>query len=61
MRIGEVQARILLTGFYFLVVGPFALILRWKSNPLAIGQGTSRGWQVRSQDGIPAEKAPKQF
>ncbi len=35
-RIGDLQARILLTAFYFVVFAPFALALRWKSDPLAI-------------------------
>jgi hypothetical protein len=46
-RIGDVQARVLLTGFYFLVLGPPALLLRWRADPLALRPGAARGWTPR--------------
>jgi len=60
-KFGDVQARILLSGFYFIVLGPFALGLSWKSDPLAIKTGASRGWRVRSEEATPAERARRQF
>jgi hypothetical protein len=45
-RIGDVQARILLSVFYFVILGPFALVLR-RRDPLAIRPGASRGWRLR--------------
>jgi hypothetical protein len=59
-RIGDVQARILLTVFYFLILAPFALVVRWGMDPLAIK--TASGW--RSKEGTPGnplERASRQF
>lgn len=47
-RLGDVQARLLLTLFYFVIFGPFALIVRWRSDPLAIKAGTLQGWRPRA-------------
>jgi hypothetical protein len=47
-RIGDVQARTLLTFLYFVIFAPFALAVRWGADPLAIKTGTQRGW--RSKD-----------
>ena len=61
-KIGDVQARVLLTLFYFFVVGPFALLIRWRSDPLAIKAGTPRGWRPKEDEaGTPMERATKQF
>ncbi|HEV3114441.1 MAG TPA: hypothetical protein VGY99_28470 [Candidatus Binataceae bacterium] len=46
-KIGDFQARILMTIFYFVLLAPFALIVRRTSDPLAINPGTQRGWGVR--------------
>src|SRR5262245_59331863 len=35
-KIGDFQARALMTVFYFLVIGPVAMALRWHSDPLAL-------------------------
>ena len=51
-RIGDVQARILLSVFYFVILGPFALVLRRK-DPLAIRPGAPRGWRRREGLGHP--------
>jgi hypothetical protein len=48
-RIGDAQARVLLTVFYFVVLGPFALALRWRSDPLAIKPGAPAGWRPRRE------------
>jgi hypothetical protein len=45
-RIGDVQARVLLSLFYFAILGPFALVLR-RTDPLAIGPRAPRGWRRR--------------
>jgi len=61
-RIGDMQARVLLTLFYFVVIGPFALVVRWASDPLAIKAGTPRGWQPRTDnEGTAMEQATRQF
>jgi hypothetical protein len=60
--IGDLQARVLLTGFYFLIVGPFALLVRLSSDPLALKQGSRQGWRVRNASpGGPLERAQRQF
>jgi len=61
-RIGDIQARVLLTLFYFVVFGPFALAVRWRSDPLAIKAGAPRGWRSREDGkGDPTERATRQF
>ena len=61
-RMGEVQARVLLIFFYFIVLAPFALALRWRSDPLCVKVGTLRGWQIKdSGSGVPLERATRQF
>jgi hypothetical protein len=46
-KIGDFQARVLLTIFYFVLLAPFALIMRRTSDPLAMKAGAQRGWHVR--------------
>jgi hypothetical protein len=61
-RIGDIQARILLTVFYYLVLGPFALVLRWRSDPLALGRDRSGGWRPRPESAEePMAQARRQF
>lgn len=60
-KIGDAQARVLLTAFYFLVLGPFAWIVQWTSDPLAISVGSPRGWWMRREHGTPAARASRQF
>jgi len=50
-RLGDIQARALLVVFYFLFLSPFALAVRWLTDPLAIKPGVPRGW--RSKDHAP--------
>ena len=59
-RIGDFQARVLLTVFYYVILGPFALVLR-RSDPLGIGPGPSRGWRPREPATRPiADQAQRQ-
>lgn len=61
-KIGDIQARILLTLFYFVIFGPFALAMRWKSDPMAIKTGAPRGWRTEGdRENNPMEQARKQF
>jgi hypothetical protein len=41
-KIGNYQERFVLALFYFFILGPFALMVRWLSDPLAIKPGTRR-------------------
>jgi hypothetical protein len=59
-RIGDFQARVLLTVFYYVILGPFALVLR-RGDPLGIGPGAPRGWRSRESTPRPiAEQAQRQ-
>lgn len=61
-KIGDFQARFLLTLFYFLFLSPFALAVRWWADPLAIKAGTAKGWRPRIDEATaPMERATKQF
>lgn len=61
-RIGGFQARIFLGIFYFVVLCPFALAVRWSSDPLAIKKESRKGWQSRhSAEGDPIALARRQF
>ena len=48
-KIGEFQARVILGAFYFVIVCPFALVIRSVCDPLAIKPRAARGWQPRNQ------------
>jgi hypothetical protein len=59
-RIGDVQARILLGLFYYVILAPFALVLR-RTDPLAIRPGARRGWGPRDAVAPPVgERARRQ-
>ncbi len=61
-KIGDFQARIILSLFYFVLLAPFALALRRWSDPLAIKTGTAKGWRPRETDSdSPKERAARQF
>jgi len=60
-KIGDFQARALLTVFYFVIVAPFALAIRVFADPLGLKPKTSKGWRPRTA-GTPApEQARRQF
>jgi hypothetical protein len=46
-RIGNVQARIILSLFYFVVLGPFALGMKLLDDPLRLSVGTGSQWLSR--------------
>lgn len=61
-KIGNFQARIVMAIFYFTVFCPFALTVRWATDPLAIKPDAPGGWQPLSPpEGSPVERARKQF
>ena len=60
--IGDFQARVLLTLFYFVILAPFALAVRWGSDPLALKAGAPRGWHPRGEEtNALLDRATKQF
>jgi hypothetical protein len=61
-KFGDFQARVILTLFYFVILAPFALVVRFWSDPLTMKSGSSRGWQPLSDaEGPVIERARKQF
>jgi hypothetical protein len=58
-KIGDFQARALLTLFYFVILAPFALVVRWKADPLGLKQ--SGGWSPVTRSGDPRDRARRQF
>jgi hypothetical protein len=61
-KIGDFQARVLMTIFYYVILGPIALVLRLSSDPLAIKGTTPRGWKdTEKRHGEPMEQSRRQF
>jgi len=61
-KIGNVQSRVLLNVFYFLIAMPFAMAVRLTTDPLGIKANAPRGWRLRiEQEGTPQERARRQF
>jgi hypothetical protein len=59
--IGTFQARVLLSVFYFIVVPPFALIVKVK-DPLGLRRrGRAGGWIERPAVNMSSESARRQF
>jgi len=60
-KIGDFQARALLTFLYFVPFAPFALTVKWGTDPMAMKPKTPKGWRaVRATDPA-AEAAARQF
>ena len=61
-RIGDFQARLMLTVFYFLIVAPFALLVRFAADPLSIKGRAEQGWRLRGEaKGSAMNRALNQF
>jgi hypothetical protein len=61
-RIGNFQARVLMAVFYFTIFCPFALAIRWGSDPLGIKPGADCGWRpILGPAETPLDRARKQF
>lgn len=60
-RIGNFQARVILSLFYFLIVTPFGLAVRLLADPLQIRQrSTSTFWNVKTLPEHTIEEARRQ-
>ena len=46
-KIGEFQARVIMMLFYFVILAPFAILIRWANDPLALKPNTPKGWVAR--------------
>ncbi|MBI2361592.1 MAG: hypothetical protein HYV04_22235 [Deltaproteobacteria bacterium] len=61
-KIGDFQARALLFLFYFLILGPFALVVRSVSDPLKMKGNAPPGWGAKDPaHGPTMEGASRQF
>ena len=61
-RIGDFQARVILTLLYFIILGPFALIVRWGADPLSLKKGAHQGWRLKVEaKDPPMKRATNQF
>ena len=60
-KIGDFQARVLLTIFYFVIVAPFGLAVRAFADPLSLRPTTPRGWRARTTATATLEQARRQF
>jgi hypothetical protein len=55
-KVADFQARLFLGIAYFVVVAPFALLVRATSDPLELKPGSKRGWRARPD--LPLPDAP---
>ncbi len=46
-KIADVQARIILSTFYFIGLAPFALGMKMSADALRLGPGSAHGWLER--------------
>lgn len=59
-QLADIQARVLLTIFYFVVLGPTALVIRLAAR-LASRHPERPGWLPRTSPNDPATQARRQF
>ena len=60
-KIGAFQARVVLLVFYFLILWPFALAVKWGSDPLEIKPKTPKRWRPKAhEDGSAMARAMRQ-
>ena len=61
-KIGDFQARVILVLFYFVILAPFALLLKVGSDPLRMKARHEPAWRARhADDRTQQEKALRQF
>ena len=60
--IGDFNARVILTLFYFIFLAPFALAIRFLTDPLAIKDKSAPSWGIKSHNEESLlEQAKRQF
>ena len=47
-RVGQVQAWIILTACYWVLLAPIALVFRWTSDPLQLRKGAAPRWHPKT-------------
>ena len=61
-RMGDLQGRLILIIFYFVILAPFAVLLRLAADPLAIKRQAPHGWRPRrAPDGPEPARAVRQY
>lgn len=61
-RMGSFQSRVLLSFLFFIVVTPFALAVKWFSDPLRIkGQKQKSFWNIRGEERPDLEHYRRQY
>jgi hypothetical protein len=62
-KIGNFQARVILTVFYFTMFVPFAILVKLFTDPLRIKPKTKKGWIERKDEQVDdlLARARKQF
>ncbi len=61
-RIARAQAGLLLAVFYIVIITPFALGVKWLSDPLGLRSAGTHGWTSRDGSAeYPLERAMRQF
>jgi len=62
-KIGNFQARVILTVFYFTIFVPFAILVKLFTDPLRIKPKTKKGWIERKDEQVDdlLARARKQF
>jgi hypothetical protein len=61
-QLADWEVRALLFAFYFVALAPFALVVRWFRDPLAIKPATPRGWRkCPAPDELAFDRARRQF
>lgn len=61
-RIADIQVRGILIFFYFVPLAPFALAVRWTSDPLGIKAERPHGWQLMiNRESASIDEARRQF
>jgi lipopolysaccharide/colanic/teichoic acid biosynthesis glycosyltransferase len=61
-KIGDFNARVILTVFYFILLCPFAIMVKLFTDPLEIKRKTHVGWHNKEENGelTALEKATRQ-
>jgi hypothetical protein len=61
-KIGDVQSRLLLCVFYFVILAPFGVAVRLLSDPLRLGREGSSHWRpLARRVAAPQDHARRQF
>lgn len=59
--VGIVQTRILMVGFYFVLVLPLGLVMRMKGDPLHLNAPKGTNWVPHHDEEVSVESARRQF